>query len=102
MGSKIYQEVEWICPHCNHVNKDTFLDIETHPVECTDCKKSFDIYLKVKLDIEVLEVSDGTITEQDRLFLLRGIKRAFDAGKIDKLDALEVIGIITNLTDEKK
>lgn len=96
MSSKIYQEVIWNCPKCNYNNINTFLEIETKPVECYSCQNNFDVFLKVKLDIEILKVSDGTVSDKDKKQIMKGIKKAFDTGKINKATALNIMNNVLN------
>lgn len=72
--SGLYKEIMWECPKCKHENTDTYLDIETHPVQCNKCNNEFDIYLKVKLDVEVIKVSDGTCSEKEKEEIFKKLK----------------------------
>ena len=69
--SEIYKEIKWECPKCKHENTDPYLDIETHPVQCKKCNNEFDVYLKVKLDVEVIKVSDGNCSEEEKENILK-------------------------------
>lgn len=72
--SELYKKIDWICPKCNCKNNDTFLDIETHPVKCMHCKNHFDIFLRARLDVEVIQVSDGSISEFEKIEIFNKLK----------------------------
>jgi len=63
--SEIYKEIIWKCPKCNNNNTDTFLDIETPPVQCKKCNNGFDVFVQAKLDVKVIGVGNIPYVEKD-------------------------------------
>lgn len=87
--SEIYKMIGWTCPKCNYKNEDTYLDIETHPVKCTNCKKNFDIFLKAELDVKEIQVSDGNVTNSEKMKIANELmKHDPNLGKEFKKDFL--------------
>lgn len=90
--SEIYKEIMWECPKCKHKNSDTYLAIETHPVKCTNCKNEFDVYVQAKLDVKVLNVSDGTCSEEEvEELIIKNIQQELNTFITEKYNYIEIL-----------